>query len=149
MIRLEDDLLLPFAAAVPKATKDGSARVTVLRQRQVGGSVTAGHHQRQPPDPCAYQEEQPSYFIHGPWHFPVNAAIAWFLGPQSKTFIGPNSPIVNRLYDRVQFPEELVAVTAPMFAHKIAKGYGDPVGRVVKEINGIPIKNSSACGDYP
>jgi hypothetical protein len=28
-----------------------------------------------------------------------------------------------------------------MFAHKITKGYGDPVGRVVKEVSGVPIKN--------
>jgi hypothetical protein len=48
---------------------------------------------------------------------------------------------VRRL-DRVQFPgEELVLVAGPMFAHKIAKGYGDPVGQVVKEVNGVPVKN--------
>jgi hypothetical protein len=34
-----------------------------------------------------------------------------------------------------------VAVTAPMFSHKIAKGYVDPVGKVVKEVNGVPIKS--------
>ena len=28
-----------------------------------------------------------------------------------------------------------------MFVHKISKGYMDPVGRVVKEVNGVPIKN--------
>jgi hypothetical protein len=50
--------------------------------------------------------------------------------------------MLNRRLDRVQFPgEELVAVTAPMFAHKIAKGYSNPVGRVVREVNGVKIKN--------
>jgi hypothetical protein len=28
-----------------------------------------------------------------------------------------------------------------MFVHPIAKGYADPVGKTVKDINGIPIKN--------
>src|SRR5262245_12086540 len=37
--------------------------------------------------------------------------------------------------------EELVVVTRPMFDHKIAKGYDDPVGRVLKEVNGVRIKN--------
>ena len=52
------------------------------------------------------------------------------------------SPLIARRFDRVGFPgEELVVVTAPMFTHKITKGYGDPVGRVVKEVNGARIKN--------
>jgi hypothetical protein len=34
-----------------------------------------------------------------------------------------------------------VVVTSPLFAHKIAKGYEDPVGQVVTEVNGIRVKN--------
>src|SRR5439155_459715 len=53
-----------------------------------------------------------------------------------------SGPVVTRRYDRMRFPgEELVVVTAPMFHHKIAKGYADPVGRVVQEVNGTKIKN--------
>src|SRR5262249_14523659 len=53
-----------------------------------------------------------------------------------------NSPLVTRRSDRAQFPgEELVVVTRPMFDHKITKGYDDPVGRVIKEVNGVRIKN--------
>jgi WD40 repeat protein len=37
-------------------------------------------------------------------------------------------------------PEELVAVTA-MLPYKITKGYGDPSGQVVKEVNGKRIRN--------
>ncbi len=32
-------------------------------------------------------------------------------------------------------------VSARMFRHACAKGYADPVGKVVKDVNGIPIKN--------
>jgi hypothetical protein len=53
-----------------------------------------------------------------------------------------NSPMVRRRFDRARFPgEELVVVTAPMFRHKIAKGYDDPVGRVVSMVNKVKIKN--------
>jgi hypothetical protein len=49
---------------------------------------------------------------------------------------------VSRRFDRARFPgEELVVVTCPMFDHKIAKGYDDPVGQVVKEVNGVRIRN--------
>jgi hypothetical protein len=49
---------------------------------------------------------------------------------------------MTRRSDRVQFPgEELVVVTRPMFDHKIAKGYSDPVGKVVADLNGIKIRN--------
>ena len=52
------------------------------------------------------------------------------------------SPLIARRFDRVGFPgEELVVVTAPMFAHKIAKGYDDPAGQVVAEVNRVKIKN--------
>jgi hypothetical protein len=53
-----------------------------------------------------------------------------------------NSPLMTRRFDRVRFPgEQLVVVTAPMFTHKIAKGYDDPVGRVVKAVNGTEVKS--------
>jgi hypothetical protein len=52
------------------------------------------------------------------------------------------SPLISRFADRVEFPdEELVVVTSPMFKHKIAKGYADPAGQVVNEVNGTKIKS--------
>jgi S1-C subfamily serine protease len=142
MVRLENDLLAPLLAAFPKAAKDGAIRLTLLRD---GETVTASL-------PLAardnrlihgYQGETPQYFIHGPLAFsPVRAEAVPAYVDLNPGLYGDNSPMLNRRYDRVQFPgEELVAVTAPMFTHKIAKGYGDPVGRVVKEVNGVPIKN--------
>jgi len=90
-----------------------------------------------------YEGEKPSYFIHGPLVFsPVKGdAISLYFRLNAGIY-GSNSPLVTRRFDRAQFPgEELVVVTRPMFDHKIAKGYDDPVGRVVKEVNGIRIKN--------
>jgi hypothetical protein len=42
----------------------------------------------------------------------------------------------------VGFPgEELVVISSPMFRHKSVRGYADPVGQVVEDINGVKIKN--------
>jgi hypothetical protein len=52
------------------------------------------------------------------------------------------SPMVTRRGDVPKFEgEELVVVTAPMFPHKIGKGYDNPFSKVVKAINDVPIKN--------
>ena len=52
------------------------------------------------------------------------------------------SPLVTRRGDQPRFDgEELVVVTSPMFPHRIGKGYDNPLSKVVKEINGVRIKN--------
>lgn len=141
-IRLENDLLAPFAAAVPRAARDGAVPVTVLR----GGAAVSMSLPVTTQDNRlirSYQGESPSYFIHGPLVFsPVRSDAVPYYAELNPDLYTINSPMMNRRFDRVRFPgEELVAVTAPMFVHKISKGYADPVGRVVKEVNGVPIKN--------
>ncbi len=142
MVRLKNDLLAPFEAAIPLTARDGAAPVTVLR----GGKpvelslpvVTQDNRLIR-----SYQGESLSYFIHGPLVFsPVRAEAVEMYGSLNPDLYGSNSPMVNRRFDRVRFPgEELVTVTAPMFSHKITRGYADPVGRVVREVNGVKIKN--------
>jgi hypothetical protein len=52
------------------------------------------------------------------------------------------SPLSTRDTDRVAFPEEeLVVVTAPLLAHPIARGYSDPFGQVVKDVDGVSVRN--------
>jgi hypothetical protein len=52
------------------------------------------------------------------------------------------SPLVTRRGDHPHFEgEQLVIVAAPMFPHKIGKGYDNPNFKVVKEINGTHVKN--------
>ena len=44
--------------------------------------------------------------------------------------------------DRARFPgEELVVVTAPLLRTRMTKGYADPFGQVVSEVNGTKVKN--------
>ncbi len=142
MVRLDNDLLAPFTVVIPRAARGGAVPVTVLRG---GESVPASLPVTTQDNRLIryYQGESPSYFIHGPLVFsPVRAdALSYYAELNPDLYTG-NSPMLTRRFDRVRFPgEELVVVTAPMFVHKIAKGYGDPVGRVVKDVNGVPVRN--------
>ena len=92
--------------------------------------------------------EYPPYFIYGPLVF--STATSQFVGPLSSNAkaIGALSslgnPIITRRGDKPAFPgEELVLVASPFFPHKLAKGYDNPISRVVQSINGITIKNLS------
>jgi hypothetical protein len=49
---------------------------------------------------------------------------------------------VTRRADKPGFTgEQLVVVASPMFSHRIAIGYSNPFTKVVKEVNGVRIKN--------
>lgn len=88
----------------------------------------------------------PSYFIYGPLVFaPASAELVGVLSRSSsvaEAFGAIGSPLITRRGDRPAFEgEQLVVVTSPMFPHKIAKGYSNPLAKVVKEVNGVKIKN--------
>jgi S1-C subfamily serine protease len=142
MVRLENDTRVPFLAVVPRAARGGAVPLTVLRRGKelaVALPVTT-HDNRLIRD---FEGEKPSYFIHGPLVFsPARADALPLYFRMSPTLYGSNSPLLSRRFDRVQVPgEELVVVTRPMFDHKIARGYDDPVGRVVTEVNGVRVRN--------
>ncbi len=53
-----------------------------------------------------------------------------------------SGPLMKRLLDRPAFEgEALVVVSSPFFPHKLSKGYRNPIGRVVKAVNGLRVKN--------
>jgi hypothetical protein len=37
--------------------------------------------------------------------------------------------------------ESLVVVASPFFPHKLSKGFSNPSSRVVKSVNGVPVRN--------
>src|SRR5262249_28052270 len=90
-----------------------------------------------------FEGEQPSYFIHGPLAFsPVRADVIPYYGRLRPSIYYNNSPMITRRDDRQAFEgEELVVVTCPMFEHKIARGYQDPVGQVLEAVNDVKVKN--------
>jgi S1-C subfamily serine protease len=90
------------------------------------------------------RNRNPSYFIYGPLVF-CSATQEYIekLGNQWEIYHAKlGNPLMIRRYDKPAFAgEEMVIVCSPMFPHPINKGYEDPNGFVIKEVDGIPIKN--------
>jgi S1-C subfamily serine protease len=142
MIQAEDSLRLSFISQVPKLARDGSVSVSVMRDGKaleiaLPVSRDPGHLMR------SYDGRYPSYFVCGPLVFsPVFAdALSFYLG-YNRGLVGRNSPMANRSADRARFEgEQLVVVTAPLLRTKMTKGYSDPFGQVLSELNGTKVKN--------
>jgi S1-C subfamily serine protease len=142
MVQLPNDLRLSFYSLIPRLARDNAVPATVVRKgKPVAVSLPVSNHDRHLI--AEYKGEKPSYFIHGPLVFSVvrTDAVAYFARLKPAMYFN-GSPLITRFNDNVRFPgEELVVVASPILNHKIAKGYHDPVGQVVKEVNGVAIKN--------
>ena len=145
MVRL-NDLRVYFGYMAQKLAHDGKVPLTVVRagkEMAIELPVTAQPPLLVSPVDGGY----PSYFVYGPIAFTeVGAQFVGGLTGGSSSHLGTlvfrGSPLVTRLADKQAFPgERLVAVSAPFFPHKLAKGYGNPLGQVVAKINGTEIKN--------
>jgi S1-C subfamily serine protease len=141
LVDYPDNLRLPFTALVPRLAKRGAVPVRLVRggKRLEVGVVAAREDDRliKP-----YRGRYPAYFVHGPLVFSpaIEEAVATYA--QGNPFAMLGSPLMTRETDRVAFPdEELVVVTAPLLAHPIARGYSDPFGQVVKDVDGVPIRS--------
>jgi S1-C subfamily serine protease len=136
------DLRLSFESVLSKQAKDGAVPITVMRRgKRVETSLPVSAEDKRLVR--SWGGGKPVYFIHGPLVFsPLSfSGIPYYMRVRPD-LDNPRNPAMARIGDRVRFPgEELVVVTSPMFNHKITKGYGDPVGQVVKEMNGTAIKN--------
>ena len=145
MVKINDDLRLNFNYLVQKVTKDGKTPLTIIR---------AGKTQKidlpvKPTRPWLIESlkgDYPSYFIYGPIVF--SAVTSEFTAAFDRTgrFYSAlalmGSPLATRRGDMMKFPgEQLVIVSSSMFPHKMGKGYDNPFTKVVKEINGVPVRN--------
>jgi S1-C subfamily serine protease len=142
MVQQENGTRVPFLLLIPKLARGDAVPVTVLRGgREVPVALPVTRRDNRLLR--EYEGEPIAYFIHGPLVFsPANADAIPLYARMNPALCAPDCPLLTRRFDRVRFPgEELVVVTAPMFPHKITKGYGDPVGRVVREVNGVRIRN--------
>ncbi len=146
MVKLSGDLRLPAQYLVQKLTKDGKVPVTLIRKGQeetVAVPVSTRREMLIEPLRGRY----PSYFLYGPLAFsPVTAEFLTGIERAGDRFFSLlaviGSPLATRRGDRPAFHgEELVVVVAPMFPHKIGKGYSNPFIKVVKEVNGVRVKN--------
>jgi S1-C subfamily serine protease len=142
MIQAQDNLRLSFMSQVPKLVQNGSVPVTVLR---AGKTVEVALPVSREPDQLlrSYEGRYPSFFVCGPLVFsPVTSNAISFYFQYNPGLGGRNSPLSIRRTDRARFPgEELVVVTAPLLRTRMTKGYADPFGQVVSEVNGTKVKN--------
>jgi S1-C subfamily serine protease len=145
MVKIKDNLRLNFQYLIQKVCKDGKVPLSVVRQGKPQ-AIELPVKNKYPMLIESLKGRYPSYFIYGPLVFsPVTTEFAAsFGGPRGLTgalaLIG--SPLVTRRGDLPRYPsEELVVVAAPMFPHRISKGYDNPLSKVVKDVNGTPVKN--------
>ncbi|GAC1449450.1 MAG: S1C family serine protease [Isosphaeraceae bacterium] len=146
MVKVKGELRLRFLYLIQKLAREGKVPLTVIRKgEEVRFDLPV--ISRHPMLIESLRGRYPSYFVYGPLVFsPVTSEfLSGFdrAGNQlyaMMSLIG--SPLVTRRGDRPAFPgEELVVVAAPTFPHRIAKGYDSPFTKVVKEVNGVPVKN--------
>jgi len=150
MVNIGNDLRVNFQYLIQKIAADGKVPLSIVR----GGRVLKVELPISSDHPMLIRDLQgsyPPYFIYGPLVFSV-ATTQYFsslsnLGKDSANnllgiyaFMG--SPFVIRIGDKPAFPdEELVVVSSPFLPHTLSKGYGNPATRVIKTVNGIPIRN--------
>jgi len=148
MIKLGDDLRVLFLYQIQHIVTNGTVPLTVVRagkELPINLPVSANYPRLIPGVNSTY----PSYFIYGPLVF--SAATDEYLGGFLRTKYAGDvmarlsnlaNPLVTRMSDQPAFPDEgLVVIASPFFPHKLAQGYSNPRGEVVKTVNGIPVKN--------
>ncbi len=142
MVKINDRLRLNFHYFVQRVARDNKVPLTVIRQgKPMEIDLPVKSHYPMLIEPL--RGKYPSYFVYGPLVFsPVTGELAAAFARASSMLSIIGSPLVTRRGDYPKFEgEELVIVIAPMFPHKVGKGYDSPIYKVVKEINGIHVKN--------
>jgi hypothetical protein len=136
---------LNFHYLIQKVAKDGKVPFTVVR----GGKslpIEVPAKNKYPMLINSLKGKYPSYFIYGPIVFsPVTNEFTAALDRSGRLYAALamiGSPLALRRGDLPKFEgEELVVVSSPKFANLIGKGYDDPFSKIIKEINGVRIKN--------
>jgi S1-C subfamily serine protease len=143
MVKLGENRRVFFSYMVQNIASHGEVPLTMVRDNKkirVELPVRSNHPRVIPSLDGAY----PSYFIYGPLAFSTATMefVTTFANNNRIWMTSVGSPLMERLGDKPAFDgEELVVVSSPFFPHQLSKGYGSPLGRVVKTVNGIPIKN--------
>jgi S1-C subfamily serine protease len=142
MVKISDNLRLKFQYLIQKVVKDGKVPLSVVRQGKTI-KIDLPVKSTNPMLIESLKGKYPSYFVYGPLVFsPVTSEFAALFGRFAAILSVTGNPLVTRRGDYARFEgEELVVVTSPMFPHRIGKGYDSPQYKVVKEINGVHVKN--------
>lgn len=140
----KDGLRLFFTYLIQHLEKEGKINLTVIRngkEKTIDLPLVREKNELIP----NLKDGYPNYFIYGPLVF--SAATNDFVGYMQRDLVNllrRSSPLVTRLTDNAtDEQEQLIVIASRMFSHKITKGYEDPFSWVLKDINGIKIKNMS------
>ncbi|HEX4342710.1 MAG TPA: serine protease, partial [Verrucomicrobiae bacterium] len=147
-IRVNDNLHVLFPYQVQKIAKNGSVPLTISRNgKEMKLEVPV------PVDrPLLIQAlggAYPSYFIYGPVVFSgvtsefVSGLMRGTYGASMAVLLGfTGSPLMKSMGDLAgKDREQLVAISSPLFPHKLSEGYANPSWQVVDTINGIKVKS--------
>ena len=137
------DLRLSAFYLVQRHTKNGLLPLTVQRNGQATEIALPVERRRDLVVPYM-GERSPRYLIYGPFVF--CAATQDYMerlgSPGELSLTRNGNPLAIRRYDKPVFPgEELVIICSPMFPHAVTKGYDDPNGSVIQEVNGVQVRN--------
>ncbi len=143
-IALGPDLRVNFQYLVQKVAKDGKLPLTIIRDGktlQVQLPVSA----ERPMLISDLRGSYPPYFIYGPLVF-SKASYQFLSFLNSKEIITGlsfmRSPLVIQIGDPPDASrDELVVIASPYFPHKLATGYSNESGAVVRSVNGVPVRN--------
>jgi S1-C subfamily serine protease len=146
MVKIKENLRLQFQYLIQKVAKNGKLPLSIIRQGKPE-NIELPVVTRWPMLIEPLEGRYPSYFVYGPLVF--SAASREFCsaverpGSAMATALAVmSSPLVTRRGDRPAFDgEELVVVTSPMLPNALSKGYDNPFSKVVKEVNGVKVKN--------
>jgi len=152
MVTVSGGLRVRMHYLVQKMAKNGLVPLTVVR---AGGAtslqlpVVSGVAKLIPELVGTY----PPYFIYGPM---VLTKVTADMLPGYQTTVPSNAgtinalvnwsltgnPLVTQRGDNASAEkEELVVVSAPFFPHKVATGYSNLIFRVIKSVNGTPVRS--------
>ena len=148
MVAISGGPRLSFLYFVQKVASHGTIPLTLFRkghETKIELPVSAKDPRLIP----SLDGEYPSYFIYGPLAFStatrsfVDGLIGGTNGQRYTAWLSAEgSPLLSRSWDKPAFEGEgLVVVTSPFFPHALARGYSNPVGEVVKFVDGVRIKN--------
>lgn len=155
-IRLSNDLQVGFEYVLPRLISDGTVPMQFLRgSERISAQVPAWAPPRQLLP--SLKGKYPDYFILGPIVFTTAyddfpaALEATLLSADARarqtaaaTFrymMLNSSPLLSRRGDMPAFDEEELVLIANLLPHRVTTGYNTPFMHVVKEINGVEIRN--------
>ena len=138
----KDGLRLYFAYLIQHLEKDNKINLTLIRDGKEINMDLPLDKERKELLPNL-KDGYPSYFIYGPFVFSVATNdFVRYLQRDLVNLLRRSSPLITRFNDSAtEDQEQLIVISSRMFSNKITKGYGDPFTQVIKDINGIKIKN--------